>query len=243
MKNRIAGLLIALLVTVSGVQAQITLRRESPDGQHYAVAIERTVTFYADASPIPLWSHTVEVPINVVVFSPSGRWLAVSTNNGFMRRGDITIWDVETGGSLAAFLGDELGVNVLLFSPDESRLVAAVGDSWLPRSPGIRIWDTTTWAEIPQAQNGHGGVMYMTFNSSGDLLAFSERYGVRIMNTSTYEIVSILHQDSGCLRFQNDELTVYSGESIDIWAMLTQPELHFVRIAQTPSEHAWECPP
>lgn len=79
-------------------------------------------------------------PITNLVFDPSRPRIAAGTD-----KGSVEIWDLERGNKVSAASVD-YRVNDLLYSPDGSRLVAAVGDGMnQPRSGGaLRILDGET---------------------------------------------------------------------------------------------------
>jgi WD40 repeat protein len=100
-------------------------------------------------------SHTK--PINAIVFSPDGNWLASGANDD-----TIKIWDTSTGHVLRTLYGHSSNVNALAISRDGKLLASGSGDMTskreIPtfkrggivggaRDNTVRIWDVQTDAK------------------------------------------------------------------------------------------------
>jgi WD40 repeat protein len=141
----------------------------SPDGTLLASTV---IVFEGDDGPgnrLKVWhTQTRKELFNhklhgfYVVFSPDGKRLASNTDNGVM------VWDAQTGKKLLTLKGQVVGVNRVLFrpddvvfSPDGKRLAAVASDTT------VKVWDAQTGQELLTLK-GQGG---LAFSPDGHLLA------------------------------------------------------------------------
>ncbi len=97
--------------------------------------------------------------VNSVVYSPDGRRLASSSNDGVVK-----VWDADTGRETLAFqqVGGVVG---LAFSPDGRRLAAAAAND------SVTVWDVTTGQEAAVLRGHKDGVASVAFSPDGWRLA------------------------------------------------------------------------
>ncbi len=134
----------------------------SPDGRRLAAGSEGEVNVWDWRNRQLL--HTLrgheKRPISVA-FSPDGRLLASGS-----WRGDVMIWDAETGGQpLHTLAGHRHPICALAFSPNSRRLVSASFDSQLI------VWDATTGQRLDTLRGHDGRVLGVAFSPDGLRLA------------------------------------------------------------------------
>jgi WD40 repeat protein len=146
----------------------------SPDGHRLVSAsADRTVRVW-DATPpegepdpgcLTLRGHTRDV--NTVAFHPQNPHLLASASaDGFIR-----LWDARSGKGLHILHVHAGGVAGLAFSPDGKRLAFGGGRSG-DRGWTARVWDTTTWQDIPPSPLAtENTVRSVAFSPDGRLLA------------------------------------------------------------------------
>lgn len=108
------------------------------------------------------------------VFSPDGRKMVTSSNDGSAR-----VWDVESGKELAAFAPSVRILDTADFAPD--------GRYVLTGGPGevARLWDTQTGQEVRQFAGHIGGVWFAQFSNDGKYALTSDDKGARLWDVET----------------------------------------------------------
>jgi WD40 repeat protein len=82
------------------------------------------------------------------------------------------VWDVRTRHPLLSLKNLPFNVWCVAFSPDGSRLAAAMCKDLVGRTPGIvRIWDTANWTIVGDVRGHSNGVWSVSFNHNGTRMA------------------------------------------------------------------------
>jgi WD40 repeat protein len=165
-----------------------------------------------------------EASLNGLLFSPDGARLL-----GVAEDGAVKIWDIESGGEIAAAKLTGLFIEVLSFSPNGKR-VAVVGHHSRLRTSESRVLDTDSLREVWSLQGHSLGVTDAVFSLDGQRLATGSVDGtIRLWDmTSGREILKLSGFDGEVsLRFLPDGRRLMSASSdrtIRVWDATPLPE-------------------
>ena len=164
---RVWDIATGALRSLSGHEKYVADVAFSPDGRLIASAgVDTTIRIW-DAGTYELraiLSH--ERPVLGLAFHPRGLLLASSTGSGVVSsRGDITLWDLDSGRVARKVSTMASVMNKVRFSPDGRRLATAGWDGV------VRIWDATTLNELLPLTGHAGRVQCLAFSPDGNLLA------------------------------------------------------------------------
>ena len=138
-------------------------------------------------------SHTK--PINAILFSPDGNWLASGANDD-----TIKIWDISTGHVLRTLYGHSSNVNALAISPDGKLLASGSGDMTTERDiptfkrggivggardNTIRIWDVQTGSEIKTLRGHDLPIGAVAFNTEGRTLTSVSGDAIKVWDVAS----------------------------------------------------------
>ncbi len=118
---------------------------------------------------------TGEGPVDVLAFSPDGRTLAASGNDG-----TVTLWDADTGDQLRTLAGHDGWVVSVAFSPDGHTLATSGNDGT------VTLWNPDTGDPLRTLTGHDGWVVSVAFSPDGHTLATSGNDGtVTLWNPDT----------------------------------------------------------
>jgi len=104
-------------------------------------------------------------PTRVLKFSPDGRWLASSAQDGA-----IQLWDVGSRALIRTIRDHARPVESIAFSPDSARVAAGTRDGQ------VWLWDVATGAALGVLQVGRNNVWALAFTADGRHLATCGSY-------------------------------------------------------------------
>ncbi len=141
-------------------------------------------------------------------FHPDGMHIATATG-----KGNITIWDMNSGKEVMTLSGHTGNVNILAYSPDGTRLVSS--------AETVKIWDALSgkeWRTLPT------GGMGVTFSPDGTRLATANNDGTAtVWNVATGKELQTLRGHTGrvfSVAFSPDGNRLVSGgedTTVKIW--------------------------
>lgn len=138
--------------------------------------------------------HNLKYNIGIlsVAFHPHGNYIATSTWNH-----TLILWDINTKTVIHTFKSGaaHYSVNIVAFSADGSRLIAATYDSIASAHGSIHVWNTTTFA-LEYSMELNREIYSMALNANGSLALVGLDHGtawVLDLNSKTNKIIYELH--------------------------------------------------
>ncbi|KAG1790421.1 uncharacterized protein HD556DRAFT_1446150 [Suillus plorans] len=155
--------------------------------------------------------------VNCIQYSPSGKRLAVATND------NIEIYNPDTTPGHVAFFKAHTSWNLFLtWTPNGARILTG-GDNL---DPTIREWDTTTWKQVGDPWTGHTRyIRSIAVNPTGTLVVSSSYDNdVRLWQLSDRRTIAIFKYSSivNCVTFSvNGNYILGGGEDgvVSEWAL------------------------
>jgi WD40 repeat protein/class 3 adenylate cyclase len=145
-----------------------TVLPEAEEALHQAVIASRLVLTVPDLGGTLDWS-------------PEGVFVTEGPEN----TGTIDLRDETTGDSVRSWVGHDIDVNDVEFSPDGS-ILATAGDDGL-----LKMWDPDTGEEVARVSGSTGGAVGQSFDGDGTLVAaaWPDEGVVRVAEATTGRVV------------------------------------------------------
>ena len=214
----------------------------SPDGEKIAISSEAALTAaVVDVSSgeelLSLEGH--KLTLKDVAWSPDGRWIATSSNDGSAR-----LWEAGTGTSRFALLGHAATIQDLEWSPDSTRLVTGSIDGtakvWLITEGGPRELLSLS------AQDTRSGIRAVSFSPNGnrvmtgdEAITATKIWDVSITGSAEWANLPAIPFFTGSAAFTPDGRGLIASSvngSATAWAPETGRELQTFRPNSPPVE-------
>lgn len=164
-------------------------------------------------------------PVIALAFSPDGRTLASSFENG----DSVRLWDAKTGALVRTLTGHKRMVNKVAFSPDGRILASGSVDET------VKLWNAENGALIRTLTGHEKEVVEVTFSPDGRVLASgSDDKTIRLWNVETGMLVRTLKGHGErvlAVTFSPDGSMLASGsddKSVKLWKADTGALLHTI---------------
>jgi len=167
--------------------------------------------------PHPVARMAHEGPVEVVIFSSDGQWLASGSDDGTAR-----VWEAVTGEEVGRMVHGE-SVRSLAFSPDGQWLASGSDDGT------ARVWEAVTGREVSWVVH-EGPVLAVAFSPDGEWVASGGGHMVRVWEVATgREVARMEHEDNVmAMTFSPDGRWVASGSwdnTMRVWEAATGQEV------------------
>ena len=141
----------------------------APDGKTLVVAGAAGLTLYRLDNLEEIWRVPTRTAMNSIAFSPDGSLLASGSDDK-----TVVLWSAENGRPLRKLEGFPDWVASVAFSSKGHFLAAGSFQT-------IRVWDTTTWEELPVIKGQSSYIWNLAFSPAGDDLLASASVGNTII--------------------------------------------------------------
>ncbi|MBD2579614.1 HNH endonuclease [Oscillatoria sp. FACHB-1406] len=170
-------------------------------------------------------------PINSVVFSPDNKLLASGGESKYRtadgQKTTIYLWKVDSKELVRTFVGHDLRVNTLAFSPDGQTLASGSNDHT------VRLWDVNSGRQLYILEGHSSKIGTVAFTPDGGSLISSGGGGIKVWNVQTGELQQSLAEQSEYTRcFAIDPtgqllaFEVHNG--IEIWNLRSREKAQYL---------------
>jgi len=109
----------------------------------------------ANVAVFPQLGHTYGTSVRSVAFSPDGKQILSSSDDG-----TVKLWDIASGREIRTFLGHTEGVNSVAFSSDGKQVLSGSDDTT------VKLWDVASGREIRTFEE-YSRIYFVAFSPDG----------------------------------------------------------------------------
>lgn len=142
----------------------------SPDGRKLIAAGGSTVEIWDLQTATLLQTIDGLIRDTQVVFSPDGRYLAVSGFDGYFGEAKVKIWDTTNNQVIYILTSSQLSVSSLAFSPDGQLLAIGGGLTYSEEAPKIELWDVWSGRPLMKLESSRYQIEGLAFSTDGRTL-------------------------------------------------------------------------
>ena len=203
----------------------------SPDNQTLASgSLDKTVRLWnLETKDLICTLAKRKDPIHSVAFSPDGKLLASGGERKYKadegKKTTIYIWDFDSKELIRTFLGHDLRVNALTFSPDGQTLASGSNDNT------VRLWNVNSGKQLHIMEGNSGGTV--AFTPDGNSLISRGGGGIKVWNVQTGELQKQFAKQAeviGCFAIdppgQLLAFEVHNG--IEVWDLKNSEKLTYL---------------
>lgn len=170
-------------------------------------------------------------PIHSVTFSPDGKWLVSGGENKYKhadgKKTTIYLWNVDSQELIKTFLGHDLRVNALAFSPDGQTLASGSNDAT------VRLWDINLGRQLHILEGHSSNINTVAFSPDGRSLISSGGGGIKVWNVQTGELQRTFSENSEYIKcFSVDptgQLIAFAlHDGIEIWNLSSNKKTQYL---------------
>jgi WD40 repeat protein len=167
----------------------------APDGQSVLFAPHDTLLFSDVQTGNTLHTFELHAAYDYFVvyfaFTPDGQTILAGTNNGTLRR-----WDVTTGDLLHILKRDMRLIESMVFAPDGQTVLFSLFSDHI-----LRLWDVTTGETLQTFEGHEHGVTSLAFAPDGQtVFSGSSDNTLRLWDVATGEMVRVFQGHTGDVR-------------------------------------------
>ncbi|MBD2112140.1 MULTISPECIES: HNH endonuclease [Cyanophyceae] len=170
-------------------------------------------------------------PIHSVAFSPDSKFLASGGESKYKtadgQKTTIYLWSIDNRELIRTFVGHDLRVNTLAFSPDGQILASGSNDRT------VRLWNVKSGKQLHVLEGHSSNVGTVAFTPTGDSLVSSGGGGIKFWSVRTGELQKSFAEQSEYIRCfsinPTGQLLAFEMHSgIEIWDLRSHKKLQYL---------------
>ncbi len=213
-----------MVLDLKAHEQKVTSLDFSPDGHMFATGgWDARINVWNFRTGERIRSIETYSPVNTVQILSDGDRVAAGLKNG-----NIRIWRISDGRSLAELNAHELGVLRLVTSTDGTRMLSAGANA------PIKLWDLADYSEMASYKIFDGNTSMLAISPSGQTALVADRYGfIYQFDLATGGVLQRIKAHDGpvwAVSFARNETFALSGgidEVVRVWHLATSSRISF----------------